>query len=573
MNSKKGQQGNVLIITTLFFVAISLSISLGLVIPAVRSHVIAENALQSKRSYVLSESGVEDAVYRLKAGMSISSSETISLDGVNVTTTITDLSASQKEIISLGNSNNRERKIRSVVSHGAGNSFNYGIQSGRGGIVMANGSGVNGSVYSNGPITGSGFVSGSATSANSSALSADQQNGSGTPDHNLVFANTNATQDIAQSFQVSVDEKINKVSFYIRKNGSPSNATIHLVTDNAGSPTGTTIATGTLSASLVSTSYGWVETSFSTNPNLYAGTTYWLVIDASSSAANYYTVGANTSYASGVSQIGRIGSSWGNNTPSGADLYFYVYLGGILGLIDGITVGESGVGNAYANTINNSTIEGTNYCQTGSGNNKACNMSLPDPVSVSMPISEQNILDWKDDAAEGGVHAGDYTIDADTAIVGPKKITGNMLVENNAVVTMAGTLWVQGNLTVDNNALIKLGTLYGASSGVIIVDGVVTINNNSSFDGSGTSGSYVMVLTTSYSDSAITISNNVGAVILYAANGTVNVNNNASAKEINGFKISLGNNAVINYETGMANINFTNGPGGSWNVRSWKEIE
>jgi hypothetical protein len=223
--------------------------------------------------------------------------------------------------------------------------------------------------------------------------------------------------------------------------------------------------------------------------------------------------------------------------------------------------------------VNNSTIRGTNYCQVGTGNNKSCNTTLADPVEIAMPISDQNIQDWKDAATAGGTLAGNYSLNSTSGTLGPKKISGDLMVQNNATLTVSGTLWVTGNINISNNATVQLAAGYGASEGVIIADGTVSIGNNVSFAGSGTSGSYIMVLTTSNSSGAVNLQNNAGAVILYAANGTVNVSNNAGAKSITAYNISLSNNATITYDSGLANANFSSGPSGSWNVSSWKESQ
>jgi hypothetical protein len=364
------------------------------------------------------------------------------------------------------------------------------------------------------------------------------------------------------------------VELYLKKVSTPGNLTVRIVSNSGGSPGTTTLASGSLSASLVSTTYGWVSVPFSSNPELTAGTTYWIVIDGTTSASKYYLIGASSGgYANGVGKIGQYGGTWNNTSPSGLDGFFKLYLGGLTGLIDGINIGTAGVGNAYAHTVTNSNIAGTNYCQVGSGNNKACNTTLPDPSQVAMPISDQNILDWKAEALTGGTHSGNYIVDDDAGSLGPRKITGNLTIQNNANFTVEGTLWVEGNLLVDNNATVRLSSSYGTSEGVIIVDGTITISNNADFEGSGSAGSYLMVLSTSTSTSAITLSNNGGAVILYAANGTVNLANNASAKSLNGKYINLSNNAVVVYDSGLANANFVNGPSGGWGVTSWQETE
>ncbi len=570
---KQFQQGNALIIVMVLFVAISLSIAMGLVAPVLRANRIATNSLESKRSYAIAESGVEDVLYRLTNGMTVSSDETLVLGTQTATTTVSDELGGGKEIQSIGDENNRNRTVTIHMIQGEGVTFPYGMQTGQGGITMANNSSIQGSVYSNGPITGTGTITGSATSANSASLFADQQNGTGTPANEIIFGNANSTQDITQSFQVGTTETLNKFQFYIKKTSTPSNLTLRITADNSGAPSSSSLATGTLSASLVSTTYGWVTVTLSSSIQLMAGTTYWFVLDGVTSSSKYYTIGANNTYLDGAAKVGQYNTSWNATSPSGLDVFFKVYLGGVQGLISGITVGSGGLGNAYAHTINNSTIAGANYCQTGTGNNKSCNTSLPDPTSLELPVSDQNIQDWKDSAEEGGDYVGTYTVNGTSASLGPRHITGDLVITNGATLTMTGTLWVEGDVTLSNNSSIRLSSSYGASGGVLVVDGDVSISNNATFAGSGIAGSYLMVLSTSSSTSAITVGNNAGTVILYAANGTVNVANNAGAREINGYRINLSNNAVITYESGVTSVNFVNGPSGGLSIQSWQETE
>lgn len=574
INIKKTHKGSAMLISVFFFMFITVAIVLAIVSPAARDFRVASARYNSEQAYFLAESGVEDAYYRIRNSKQIGASENLVLGSSTTTTTIADISSSQKTIESLGDLGSYQRKISMAITTGVGVSFSYGVQTGKGGFTMSNGSSIIGSVYANGPITGSGSITGSATSANSASLTSDQSNGSGTPAYDISFGNANSTQDFAQSFQISTKEVVNKVKLYIKKVGNPSNLTVRIVTDSSGNPSAVTKTSGTLSASLVSTNYGWVEVPFSTTPQLDTGVTYWIVIDAATSASNYYKIGANDDgYALGASKIGQYNGAWSVNSIFSVDGFFNLYIGGITGLISGINVGTGTTGNAYSHTVNNSTIRGTNYCQVGSGNNKVCDTSMADPVEVAMPISDQNIQDWKDAALSGGTTAGNYSLSGSLAILGPKKITGNLTVSNNATLTVSGTLWVQGNLDISNNATIKLDSGYGSSEGVIIVDGTVNIGNNSNFVGSGTAGSYVMVLSTSSSTSAITVGNNAGAVILYAANGTVNVSNNAGAKSITGYMINLSNNAVITYDSGLTNANFSSGPSGSYNISSWQETQ
>lgn len=572
-NTIQKNKGAAMITLVFFFVFISLTILIGVITPVVREFRIASENFDSQKTYFTAESGVEDVMYRIKNNMNVGSSENLIIDDSSTTTTITDVSSNQKEIVSLGDTNSIQRKIKTTVTTGVGTSFSYGILTGEGGFDMNNGSKIIGSVYSNGPITGSGSITGSATSANSPSLVSDQSNGSGIPAYDVTFGNTNGTQDFTQSFQVGTTGAVNKVQFYLKKVGNPSNITVYITSDSSGSPSNTILTSATLSAASVSTNYGWIDVPFSSNPQLSSSLTYWLVLDASTSSSNYYKIGANNNgYVNGIGKIGQYNGTWNNTSPSGLDCYFNLYLGGLMGLIDGINVGTGSIGNAYAHTVNNADIAGINYCQTGIGNNKSCNTTREDPVQVAMPISEQNILDWKDAAESGGVISGDYIVPSSMTL-GPKKITGDLTLTNGKTLTLDGVIWVQGNLLSDNNSIIKLSSSYGSSSGMIIVDGTITINNNATFTGSGTMGSFIFVLSTSSSSSAITLSNNAGAVSLYAANGTINVSNNGAAKSLTGYYIHLGNNAVITYDSGLANTNFVSGPSGSWNISSWKESE
>jgi len=570
----KTNSGAAMMIVVFFFVFISLTILIGIVTPVVREFRIVSDNLHSKQSYFLAESGVEDLLYRMKNNLQFNTNENLILGDSFATTTITDISNGEKEITSLGDTDFNQRKVSINVSTGTGASFSYGVQSGKGGFLMDNNSKVIGSVYSNGTITGSGIITGSAISANGSSLSSDQSNGVGIPTYDITFAKFNATQDFAQSFQISTTDIINKASLYLKKVGSPSNLTIRVVADSSGSPGTTTLASGVISSSLISTNYGWVEAIFSTKLELTAGTTYWIVIDGSYSSSKYYEIGANNNgYVNGSSKIGKYGSSWSNNNPSSADSFFNIYIGGINGLISGITVGENSVGIAHANTVTNSNIAGDLYCQTGTGNNKPCDTGRTDPVQVSLPISEQNIIDWKSEAEVGGIHDGNYIIDGVSLFLGPKKINGNLTIQNGARVTIMGTIWVTGDIIINNNAEIKLHSSFGSSDVAIISDGIVDVGNGATFSDSGTEGSYIMILSTSSSSSAITLGNNAGAIVLYASNGTVNVSNNAGARAINGNYIHLSNNAIIEYESGLVNSNFVGGPSGSWDVSGWKEIE
>lgn len=408
------QSGQVMLVLVIIFLLTSMVIVMGIVNPILKHTAITRAVSNSSESLYLSESSVEDVLYRLKNGKQYSNPETLSLNGATTSTTISDITGG-KQVESTASKNENFRKTQAKAIFGTGVAFHYGVQVGQGGFVMSNNAGVSGNVYSEGAITGS----------------------------------------------------------------------------NGAYITGTAISSGST------------------------------------------------------------------------------------GLITGTTVGTGSTGDAWAHTVNNSTVRGSLFCTTGSGNNKSCNTSKGDAASSTMPITQAMIDSWKADAALGGTISGNYTFSS-AGNFGPKKITGNLTISANMTIT--GTVYVQGNVTIGNNKSVRLSSSYGSSGGVFLTDGRVILSNNVTFAGSGQSTSYLMLVTTSQCPTgcsglnAIDLSNNVGAVILNAQNGTIHLSNNVHLNEVVAKTVSLDNNAVVTYITGLADTNFSSGPGGGFDIASWNEV-
>ncbi len=584
----KNQKGQILLFTLVIMVIVT-SIVVALVNYTgvqIRSH---RQAVGRVEGLDIAEAGIEAAVWKLNNQFGYLGETDTAYGNGTYDVTINDVNASTKLIVVdayIPNSAapTATRRLQAKVSINTdGVSFNYGAQIGEGGLIMDNNAQIIGNVWANGDMTGANgaTITGTGIAADSAVLVADQINDTPIPPSSLInFRNAAASADAAQSFQISTTGNVNKVELYIRKVGAPPNfSAIRLVNNNAGNPGNVTIASGSLSAAAVSTSYGWVTVTFPTNPILNAGTTYWLVLDASgNSAANYYQWAANNAYAAGQAKTGIFSAGPWNATTS--DGYFKLYVGGVTHTINSISLGAD----ARANNVTNSNITANNYCQTGSGNNKVCDTSQVTPGPLAFPISAGNITDWEADAAAGGT-IGNYTLTGGgKASLGPKKINGNLLVDNNAVLTLTGTLWVTGTVTISNNAIIKLDSGYGALSGTILAGvlndanaGYIEISNNAQALGSGTAGSYLLLLSqrNNLASLAIKPSNNSGGAIYYAASGYIEIDNNASLKEVVANKLRIKNNAVVTYESGLASLLFTSGPGGSWEIQdqSWQLIQ
>jgi len=152
INIKTKNKGGVMMLTVLFFLVLGTFIVAGVSFMASKDISNMNSLLSSGSNFYVAESGIEDAVYRLKYGLPLSSN-TIVLDGKSATVTVST-STSSTTISSLSSTNNFYKKIQVGVSAGSGVAFNYGIQAGASGFNISGGSTVNGNVYSNGSIVG-----------------------------------------------------------------------------------------------------------------------------------------------------------------------------------------------------------------------------------------------------------------------------------------------------------------------------------------------------------------------------------------------------------------------------------
>ena len=248
------------------------------------------------------------------------------------------------------------------------------------------------------------------------------------------------------------------------------------------------------------------------------------------------------------------------------------------------TVKVAGVGNkikkatiladAYADICDDADITGALY----TNNNQSCAASSTSalgspPAPLALPISQAQIDDWKQESLTGGV-SGSQIFSSGVNYLGPKKIEGNLTVKNDAQLLITGALWVTGAIDIKNSAIVKLDPAsYGSLSGKIVSDGVIILQNNSVSSGSGQAGSYLAYISTSPLKPAIVAKNNAKADIIFTSNGWVDIQNNTILREVTGYGIELENNAKISYEVGLQDASFSSGPGGSWKVTGWQEIE
>lgn len=548
----------------------------------------ASYSTNSERALGLAEAGVDKALASLNktGGTYNGESETILGDG-SYSVAVTDKDAGTKILQVTGYIPNKsdpkvKRTISVQVSKGIGVSFIYGLQVGQGGLEMGNNSVFNGSLYSNGNVSGGNTtrITGDVYVAGAGQEAADQQSDcDGANCQDYVFGRSVGGEnrlDVAQSFIPGNSGLLNKISIKLKKVGSPANPTVRIMHDASGKPNKNAVmATGTLQANLVTGEYSFVDVTFNTTPSLEDGQTYWIMIAASALDSSNYWVWSNDLAQGYTWGVPKWSPNWQSGNPSwntiAGDLGFRTFMGGVAASID---LGSGSVvnGNVHANTITgNMTISKDAYYQTLGSSVTVQGTKYPgsaDPPPLVFPVSDANITEWKTQAEASGVTNGN--INGCPVTIGPGKIVGNVTLDNECTVIVKAPLWITGGLIIGNSTTFVLDSSYGATSGVIIVDGITTLGNNSDIRGSGTAGSYLMLLSTYDSlqsgNEAIETGNSSISGIVYAPKGAVDLANGASFKEITAWKLELGNGAVLNYESGLASTVFSAGPAGSFSL-------
>ncbi|MCL5784718.1 MAG: hypothetical protein M1142_05190 [Patescibacteria group bacterium] len=584
----KDQSGQILILT---FAALGIALFTVLFVIA-GSQVYFQNAQYSYRSesaMAIAEAGVDKALASLnKTGGSYNGEAETSFGEGSYSVIVTDKDAATKILQVTGYIPNKanpkvKRTITIQASKGEGLSFNYGMQIGNGGLQMGNTNTIKGSIYSNGNILGGdgNTFTGDVYIAGASQPTADQQ--SDCIDANCqdyIFGKNvggENRQDVAQSFRPFVDGILNKVSLKLKKVGTPANPTVRIMADSSGKPNKNTIlATGTLSANLVTNQYSFVDVTFSTSPNLNNGTPYWIMIHSQSLDNSNYWVWSLDLAGSYTQGAAKWSASWQAGSPVwtgiSGDLGFQTYMGGAPTSLN-LTNGSAVNGSVHANTVTgNMTISKDAYYQTLGPSVTVSGTKYPgstDPAPAVFPISDANITDWKNQAAAAGITNGN--VSGCPSTLGPGEINGNVSLGNSCNIKVFSPVWITGALNVGNSTRFMLDSSFGAGSGMIIVDGKTILGNSVDFAGSGTSGSYLMLLSTYNSVlnggvEAIDSGNSSFSGIIYAPYGKVELANGSSFNELTAWEIDLGNVSTLTYQSGLASTFFSSGPAGSFSL-------
>ncbi len=427
--------------------------------------------------------------------------------------------------------------------------------------------------------------------------------------------------DVAQSFQPNITNRITDADLYLKKIGSPANATLRIIENRGGSP-GTNandvISTGTIDTSQIGTAYGWLRIALSSTPTINADATYWLVVDANSSDTNYLVWGLDSAagYTRGNAKQSADWTS-GGWIPVSGDFNFRVYMGGadrqitgmtvdaraqariidattVGGRADAFTLSNSTVGgNVNANAISNCTIGGNasynirTSCTVG-GTSTTPTVPQADLSPLAMPISDSALDDWEREASLLGTTTPascPYKPAGGSTIQGV--VTCDVSIEGTNIITLTGILRIIGNFNMQNSAQLRLAPSFGRLSGIVIADNTanrttsskVKIQNSAQVLGSGQPSSYIMLVSRNNSaeigggEDAVDVGNSSTAAIYYAPHGMTTLQNNVNLKEVTAWKILIKNSAAVTYETGLADVQFSSGPTGGFRLQSWNEVE
>lgn len=223
--------------------------------------------------------------------------------------------------------------------------------------------------------------------------------------------------------------------------------------------------------------------------------------------------------------------------------------------------------------IAGSTVSGTKYP----------NSATPTP----QPLPPIDVAYWNGLAAAGTVYNGNYNA-TDGTTIGPMKINGDFTMAANATVTIAGPIWITGNMTTSSGGKLKLASSFGSAGGIIIMDGKFVMGQDSDYLGSGTAGSYMLLVSTnnsvSISSPAMLINNGSTVGIFYALNGLVRVSSTGGSSSANvpaiiGYKVAMDNSGTINGSGAGAFLNplglAASGSTGVWRLKSgtWREYK
>ena len=261
------------------------------------------------------------------------------------------------------------------------------------------------------------------------------------------------------------------------------------------------------------------------------------------------------------------------------------------GRIDGMDIG----GNAWANTLADSTVGGDAHYNNEEGSNTVAGDRIQ-PFDVldpePLPIPNDQLDQWQQDLLDNGnitretdsrCDGGVYEVDG-SEVIGMRVIECDLEISgNNTTLVMDGPIWVQGDVFFNTGGSVDTASSVGSQSVYLIADdqddrenhGRIQLNNQTQIE-TQHEDSFVFLISRNNSAanggsvSAISLQQQAsGDLVLYSNEGLVQLANNTELHSITGYQINVGNRTEIEYKDGLQNVIFSGGPGNTYAVSAW----
>lgn len=256
-------------------------------------------------------------------------------------------------------------------------------------------------------------------------------------------------------------------------------------------------------------------------------------------------------------------------------------------------------GSAYANRIENSRIGGDAYYQTIDPDPPLSWQpqvegtrypGSPDMPTRPLPITDEEIEEWKSEAEAGGVYTGPCNIDGVSEVsIGNVRMNCDLTIGGSAKVTITGPIWVRGNISFQGSSITSIAPELEGKTVTIVADdpsnrmnkGRISVGGSASVRGAG-DGSFVVLVSQNESaeKGGNTVAIDVGGggphndIIVYAGHGLVTHGGSASVPVgVNGYKVIISGSARIQYDDGAASLELSNTPAGGYRLQSFREIQ
>jgi len=195
------------------------------------------------------------------------------------------------------------------------------------------------------------------------------------------------------------------------------------------------------------------------------------------------------------------------------------------------------------------------------------------PNSPQRPLPTIDTSLWQSLAQAGGTVDGNYSPPNSGTYTdyGPKEITGDFSMKNSGQkMNLTGPLYIKGNVSISGGE-IKLDNSFGSKGTVVLVDGTISISGSSKFYGNS-SGSYILFVSTSTSESAISYTGSAAGekLALFSPNGGIKLTGSGKIVAMTGKTLNISGSGEIEYESGLSSTEFSGGPGGSWIKDYWQ---